>query len=248
MDWKSDWREVLVTEAKFLMLRPVRPDMRRLGRHYLAFGLAATWIAGVGRYWDHPKAQWWQYAGLGSLAYIFVLALILWLLIWPLRPANWSYVGVLTFLGMTSPPAILYAVPVERFMSLGAAQSMNVAFLLAVAVWRVVLLVLFLLRSARLSPGLVAIAAPLPLALIVAALAVLNLEHVVFDLMAGIRPEDQSPHDAAYNVLIFMTLLSYISSPLLLIMYLVAIGKAWTGPRPVESAPQEALDESGRTP
>lgn len=81
---------------------------------YLGFGLVFTWLAGVGRYWDHPRADLWQYLGLGSVAYVFVLALILWALLAPLGPANWSYRNVLVFLTLTAPPAVLYAVPVER--------------------------------------------------------------------------------------------------------------------------------------
>ncbi len=227
MGMAADCKEVLVTEAKFLCFMPVRPDMVRLGNHYLLFGLLATWIAGLGRYWDHPKALWWQYAGLGSLAYIGILAGILWLLYWPLRPKNWSYISVLTFVGMTSPPAILYAIPVERFMSMPVAQGLNVAFLLVVAAWRVILLVLFLLRSAKLSPARVLLAVPLPLALIVVALTILNLEHVVFDLMAGIRPEEQSPGDGAYHFLFLISVLSFYASPILIAVYIFMVLDAW---------------------
>jgi hypothetical protein len=219
----GDWKEVFLTELRFLSLLPARPDMARLGNHYLTLGLLATWLAGVGRYWDHPKALSWQYAGLGSVIYVFVLALILWLLLWPLRPSNWSYRGVLTFVAMTSPPAILYAIPVERFTSMATAQSLNALFLAVVAMWRVVLLVLYLRRSAKLSTGIILVAAPLPLALIVSALALLNLEHVVFNLMAGIRPEEQSANDGAYQSLVTLTLLSYVSSPVLVIAYIAAI-------------------------
>ncbi len=219
--------EVLVTEGRFLALQPVKPDFARLGNCFLALGLISAWLAGVGRYWDNPRADLWQTLGLGSVAYVFAMALILWLLIKPLRPQNWSYRSVLTFVGMTSPPAILYAIPVERFSTLETAQIINVWFLAVVAVWRVILLVLYLVRSAKLSGGTVLIAALLPLVLIVSALAALNLEHVVFRLMAGLAEEERSANDAAYAVLVVITYFSFFASPILLFAYVGAVIHRW---------------------
>lgn len=219
----SDAKEVLLTELKFLFFFPVRPDVKRLGNHYLALAVGTAWLAGLGRYWDHPSAQWWQYAGLGSVAYIFALALIVWVLFMPLGPKNWSYRNVLTFIGMTSPPAILYAIPVERFMDLAAAQSVNVYFLAIVALWRVVLFVLYLVRSAQLKLGLVIIAAPLPMALIIATLAILNLEHAVFNIMAGLQESGGTSNDGAYGILFGLTILSFYGSPVLLALYIIAV-------------------------
>src|SRR3712207_7552248 len=45
----------------------------------LAFGLACTWLVGVGRYWDNPRASLLQHLGVGSVVYVFALALLLWL-------------------------------------------------------------------------------------------------------------------------------------------------------------------------
>lgn len=223
MNQRSAIREVLVTEGRFLAFRPVKPDFARLGTHYLVLGLLSAWIAGIGRYWDNPRAELWQTLGLGSVAYVFVMALILWLLLLPLRPENWKYKSVLTFVGMTSPPAILYAIPVERFVTLDTAQTINVWFLAIVAAWRVVLLFLYLSRSAKLSGGTVLIATLLPLVLIVSALAMLNLEHVVFRIMAGLAEEERSANDAAYGILVLITYFSFFASPVLLIAYVLAI-------------------------
>ena len=55
--------------------------------------------------------------------------MFVWLVIWPLRPKEWSYKKVLTFVSLTSAPAILYAIPVERFLSLPTARSVNAWFL-----------------------------------------------------------------------------------------------------------------------
>jgi len=218
-------REAILTELKFLAFRPVKPNLNNYGNYYLGIGLITAWLAGVGRYWDNPRAELWQYYGLGSVAYVFVLAFILWLLIKPLRPENWDYRSVLIFVGMTSPPAIFYAIPVEMFLTLSTAQTMNVWFLLIVASWRVALLFLYLKRSARLTGATIIIAALLPLAIIVTSLTLLNPEHVVFKIMAGLTEDEQSANDTAYGILWLITTFSMMASPVLLISYLTIIYK-----------------------
>lgn len=105
-------------------------------------------------------------------------------------------------------------------MSLSAAQQVNAWFLATVALWRVALLVWFLRSVARLSGITIVVATLLPLTLIVVALALLNLEHVVFDIMAGIRPEQRSVNDLAYTVVAVMAVFSYLAAPVLLIGYM----------------------------
>lgn len=210
----------IVTDAlRVLTFRKPSSHIATAWPTYLAFGLFFTWIAGIGRYWDSPRASLWQHLGLGSVAYVLVLALILWVLILPLKPARWSYRNVLVFLCLTSPPAILYAIPVERFMSLAAAQAANVWFLAIVATWRVSLLVWFLRSVAGLSRFAVLVASVLPLTLIVVALTILNLEHVVFNLMAGLTPEQRSGNDTAYRVVIILAVFSVMAAPVFLIAY-----------------------------
>ena len=220
MAFYADLREVVRTEARLLTFRPVKPDLARLGKLYLGFGLVSAWLAGIGRYWDNPRAEMWQSLGLGSVAYVFVFAAILWLILMPLRPKNWSYFGILTFVGLTSPPGILYAVPVERFLSLSTAQAINVGFLAVVAAWRVALLFLYLWRSAGLVGFRLLVAALSPLVLIVTALTFLNLEHVVFRIMGGLTEGERSGNDAAYGVLILITSASLILALPLLLAYL----------------------------
>lgn len=82
---------------RILTFRKPSPAIARSWKTYLAFGLAFTWLAGIGRYWDNPRAELFQSLGLGSIAYVFVLAAILWLLLAPLRPRHWSYGSVLVF-------------------------------------------------------------------------------------------------------------------------------------------------------
>lgn len=219
-------RQILTDQFALLSFRRFRPDLGRHYRAYLTYGLVVTWIAGVGRYWDNPKADWWQLAGLGSLAYVFVLAALLWAIVAPLRPPRWSYREILLFLTLTSLPAWIYATPVEMFLPLPTAKVINAWFLAIVATWRVVLLVLYLKRGAGLKGLNIAVATLLPLSLIVVVLGVLNLEHVVFNIMAGNGPTPQSPNDLAYVVIFLLTILSFYASPFLLIAYAVLVVKA----------------------
>jgi hypothetical protein len=224
---------LLSDEFRLLTFRRPSEAIRAEWKSYLAFGLVFTWLAGVGRYWDNPKAHLWQHLGLGSVAYVFVLALVVWGLLAPLGPRNWSYRNVLLFITLTAPPAVLYAIPVELFMTPSAARATNAWFLAVVATWRVALFAVFLRRVAALSAGAVVVATLLPLAIIVIALTMLNLEHVVFDLMSGTREEDRSPNDTAYGVVFTLSLLSFMASPFLAMGYAVLAIRAWKGARPV---------------
>ena len=217
-------RKVLKDQFDLLFFQPFKPNLTEHWHVYLGWGLFTTWLVGIGRYWDHPSAHLWQYFGLGSVAYVFLLAALIWLIALPLKPNHWSYRNVLIFVTLTSLPALFYAIPVERFMSLKAAQAANVWFLLIVAVWRVALYFTFLRRVAGLSYAAVTVIGLLPLALIVTALVFLNLEQAAFEIMGGIR--NPTPNDTAYGILILITTWSVLASPILLIAYLViALGR-----------------------
>jgi len=221
-------KTLLQDEWRFLTFRPMSQAIRTHWQAYLIFGLLFTWLAGIGRYWDNPRGELWQYLGLGSVAYVFVLALFIWVLLAPLRPKNWSYRNVLLFLTLTAPPAVLYAIPVERFMSLANARTANAWFLGLIAAWRVALLVIFLRRTGGLSRAATAVATLLPITIIVFVLALLNLEHVVFDFMGGIRPEQRTGNDSAYVVVYVLALYSFIAAPVLAIAYFVFVYLAWS--------------------
>jgi hypothetical protein len=218
---------LLADEFRLLTFRPVSSSIHTRWKAYLAFGFLATWLAGIGRYWDNPRAETWQRLGLGSVAYVFVLAAVIWLLLAPLRPRNWTYRNVLLFITLTAPPAFIYAIPVEMCLSAGGARTANAWLLAVVAAWRVALFAVFLHRTAGLKPLATVVATLLPLAIVVVALALLNLEHVVFNLMGGIRPDQRGSHDVAYGVVVTLAFLSYYLAPLLLLAYVVMVVLAW---------------------
>jgi hypothetical protein len=230
-------RSLLIDEWRFLTFRPISAAVGSSWKSYLAFGLFFTWLAGVGRYWDNTRAYFWQHLGFGSVAYVFVLSLIIWALLAPLRPKHWSYRNVLLFITLTAPPALLYAIPVEKLMSLSDAATANVWFLALVAAWRVVLYVVFLRRTAGLSAGRVIVGTALPLTLIVVALAMLNLEHVVFDIMGGLRADQRTANDGAYGVVFLLSVLSILLAPVLIISY---IALAYRARHPAQSEPPKS--------
>ena len=206
---------------KLLTFRLKREGFLNMDRKYLLTGIFFTWIVGMGRYWDDTEAHLMQHLGMGSVVYIFLLSLLIYLVVWPLKPKNWTYTNVLTFISLTSIPAILYALPVERWFSLEVAISMNTWFLIVVALWRVLLLFYFLKVFAQLGGWSVTIVALLPICFIIVLLTVLNLERAVFDIMGGYR--DQTPDDGAYQVLVSLTMISVILFIPLLLSYVVLI-------------------------
>lgn len=204
-----------------------REDCLTFSRKEFFIGLITTWLVGIGRYWDHPNAELGQYLGLGSVIYIFLLSFFIWAIVYPLRKQHWHYFQIVTFVSLVSLPAILYAIPVERFMSLEAARKTNVWFLQIVALWRVALLIVFLKRYAQLNIAETIVATLLPLTIIVAGLTVLNLEHAVFDIMAGIRENSGTPYDRAYFFLFALTTASISLLPFLLAAYGFLVFRAY---------------------
>jgi hypothetical protein len=225
MSEKITTPNILSTVVRLLTFRITREEFLQFNHKHLAVGVAATWLVGMGRWWDDPGARLLQHLGAGSVTYIFLLALLLWLVIWPLKPQGWSYRHVLTFVSLTSPPAILYAIPVERFAGLETARTLNVWFLAVVAAWRVALLFFYLSRYARLTAFSIAVAALLPITLIVVTLTVLNLERAVFDVMGGLR-DGGTANDSAYGVLVALTFFSMLLFIPLLICYIFL--SAWS--------------------
>jgi hypothetical protein len=110
-------------------------------------------------------------------------------------------------------------------MDLDSAQIANGWFLAVVATWRVGLYLNFLVKVAKLSVFRILVATLLPLTAIIVSLATLNLEHVVFEFMSGIRPEERSPNDKAYLFIWLLSIFAYVTFPISLCLYLIAVFK-----------------------
>lgn len=209
------------TIIKLLTFKLTRDEMLMFNKSHFMVGLVGTWIVGMGRYWDDSGASLLQHLGLGSVIYIFVLAGFIWLILKPFQVDSWSYFTVLTFIGLTSFPAIFYAIPVELYFSIETANSMNVWFLAIVAAWRLGLLYYFLKHFTRLSAGNILTVTLMPICLIISTLTVLNLHRVVFNMMGGMR--NPTSHDSSYFILMLLTGISLVLTLPLLIAYGVGI-------------------------
>lgn len=225
---------VLKDTFDLLTFRISRERLLKLGKYHFLFGLICTWIVGMGRYWDNPRVELLQHLGVGSVIYIFALSLFLWLIILPLKPKDWTYFRVLTFVSLVSPPAILYAIPVEMVFDIDTSNSLNALYLLIVSVWRVSLLIFFLKRLAELHWFSILVATLLPITLIINALVILNLEKVVFNFMGGFR--ERSANDMAYQVLWLIAFLSNIVFIPILIAYFVIINYLFSKSRDKDEA------------
>ena len=214
--------KIIKIETKLLGLSLSEEEFASLGKNHLLFGLVCTWLVGMGRYWDDPGAKLLQHLGVGSVIYIFVLALLFWLIILPFKPKVWKYWHVLTFISLTSLPALLYAIPVERYFSLDTSRTINVWFLVIVATWRVVLLLFYLKTYAQLKILEIVVVTLLPLTLIVFTLTILNLERAVFNIMGGLRQPSTS-NDSAYLILFILSQLSLFLFIPLCLFYLVLV-------------------------
>lgn len=213
--------QVIKDSFNLLTFRITREAMLNFGWAHFIFGLIFTWLVGVGRYWDNPRVGILQHFGVGSVVYIFALSLFLWLLIYPLKPKDWTYFRVLTFVSLVSPPAALYSIPIEFWTDNSTANTINAGFLLIVSLWRVSLLVFFLRRFAQLNWLSTVAASVLPLNLIVVGLVYFNLEKAVFNIMGGMS--DTSPNETAYGILVLLSVFSVLMFPAVLALYIMMI-------------------------
>ena len=213
--------------VRLLTFRSRFEDYQSLGTRQLIMGLVICWIVGMGRYWDDPRAILIQKAGIGSVLYVFLLAALLWLTVKPIDPNRFSYVGILTFVTMTAPPALLYAIPVEKWMTLQAANQTNLNFLGIVALWRLCLWIHYLRRYGLFNGITTCVAASLPLAFIFIALVEMNLHHVVVNIMGGIREADQSSQDAAYWAMWVFGILAFPVSCIAGISWCTMVYQSW---------------------
>ncbi len=208
---------IINTIIKLLTFRLKKDEMLLFDNKIFIVGLIGTWIVGMGRYWDDPKAELLQHLGMGSVIYIFALALFIWLILLPFKIENWKYFTVLTFIALTSFPAIFYAIPVEKFYSIKTSNIINVWFLAIVALWRLALLFYFLKQFTQLKTWNIITVTLMPICLIISTLTILNLHHVVFNVMGGFR--EPTAHDATYMILMLLTGLSIVLTIPLLISY-----------------------------
>lgn len=218
-------RPVLATALRILTFRADRWTYAEFDRRHLVFGLVATWIVGMGRWWDDPRAHLVQKLGLGSVVYVFALATVLWLFLLPLRTGALPWRHVLTLVTLTAPPAAIYAMPVERWMSVEDAITVNMCFLGVVASWRVAMVVVWMRRALGFLWRDIAAGLFLPLAGVAWAIAAVNPERAnVIEIMGGVRTP--TPGDGAFELVQVSACLSGVLALPILFLYSLGIGSA----------------------
>jgi hypothetical protein len=110
-----------------------------------------------------------------------------------------------------------------RFLPFETARLINISFLVIVAIWRVALLFLYLARSTQLGLAGSLVGGLLPLSLVVVILSMLNLQHVTFDIMAGVKTEETTGMEATYAIILGLTLISFAIFPFLFFGYIYLI-------------------------
>lgn len=215
------------TQLRFLFFRPAPIAAADRGA-FLVMALVFTWIAGLGRHWDHVDPLWWQRFGLGSLAYLFATAALVWIVGAPLYPRAWRYLDVLLFVALTSPLAWVHALPIDRWMSVEDAATADAWILAVVATWRMALLVRQFMVVAGLPWWLALTAALLPLVSIVVALTLRELHHVALDLMVEPDAPMSTPatthgEDTRTDVVIVLSIASCFLAPWLAMIYAAAV-------------------------
>lgn len=185
------YRSALADCGRFLTFRADEGLWDRLGLPHFLIGLMATWLVGIGRNWDFPEAPLFAKTGLPSVAYIFILSLVLLIMSWPVSYERLNYGKILTLVAMTAPPGLVYAIPVEKMMSFDGAQAANLWFLAIVALWRVAL-AFYAFKNAGANTGWVTTAIlMLPICTIVIGLVVSGRADFVIEIMGGVnRPQN----------------------------------------------------------
>ncbi|MBI4425096.1 MAG: hypothetical protein HY554_15295 [Elusimicrobia bacterium] len=209
---------VLSTMVRVLLFRAERRELLALGDRHLAAGVAAAAVVGMGRWWDDPYAAFAQRLGLGSIAYVFVLAGLVWFAFLPWRIQGWGYRRLAAFIALTSPPAILYALPIERVAPAYALGYNGVALML-VAAWRVALLFRYFRVFGELTRGETLIAVGLPVSAIAGFLTVNGLMTGAIAIMGGLR-EASAHSQAVASFALMATMLLAWPFPVLALAYL----------------------------
>lgn len=234
--WVNAWR----TLGRVLSFRLRREDVDAFDWRCLVFGLLWVWGVGMGRHWDATDATWVQYLGLGSLVYTVFLAGFLWLLAMPVVRRPISYFQTLTFVAMTAPPAMLYAIPVDWWVDAPTTVALSGWTLLFVAVYRVAMLGVFFIRAGGLPLLPAGVLTLAPITLIMVGLALSRFSTVIARGMAGIDAPPPTPEEVVVerfdNIIINLGTVALYAAPLVAIAYVLAMR---TSPREPASAQQE---------
>jgi hypothetical protein len=195
-------------------------------------GLLFVLAAGLAREYDGEDLRsepWHLLLPLGAslvtsaLLYVLLKAL-LWLRGGEADGRKLSYRELLSLYWMTAPLALLYGIPVERFLSAGDATRANLTLLGIVSLWRV----LVMTRALSVVYQVSFFRALFPLMLFAdsVALALLSISpRPIMSIMGGIRLSESE--QVLHNVSFTVNVLGFLSLPIWLIGALIAVCSKW---------------------
>ncbi len=205
---------------RVLTFRTTAEDVASWSYRELGLGLICTWLVGIGRWWDDPRDLMLPVRlGLGSIAYVLVFAGVMWLLLRPIVDNPPTILQVLTFVCFVSPPAALYALPVERWTGMETAIQLNLIFLFIVAVYRVSLLIRFYVVAIKMSVGKALLTTFLPISIAIFSIATMNMLSKIIQFMGGVREEATRRHSME-QFTVTIAAVSVIAAPFLILCYL----------------------------
>lgn len=200
-----------------LTFRFTAEDCDSFNYRHLLFGLFTTWLVGIGRAWHNPRVAEFQHWGVGSLGVVVGIALLIYIIVWLLRPEHWSFFNVLTFVSLTALPGAMFVYPYPS----GETKAL---LLLILSVWRVALLGVYIVRYSELEAKYCFYSIYLPCGLTLVGLTMLNLQHATFAIM-GHAPS--TPDNTSYEWLLLLSILSFFPTCIIFISYLIEVLLLW---------------------
>ncbi len=201
---ESPWLAPFRLLWRTLTFRATAGEYESATWHSYLVGFLITWLAGLGRTWDDPEASPLRVTGLGSVGYVVVLAGLITIFALPLSKRRIGYRATLLLVLMTAAPALIYAIPVERWTDMHSAQVLNLNFLLVVASYRVCMFFRFLYSCARMAWFDTILAGLLPLMLIIVLVTFFGLTGKVLDIMGGLHG-DENAQSMADDIVFMLT-------------------------------------------
>ncbi|MCG9895095.1 MAG: hypothetical protein MH204_06435 [Fimbriimonadaceae bacterium] len=193
---------------RFLTFRFTAADYERLDLRHLGIGMLITWLVGIARNWDLPNSPLHASLGLASVAYVLIFSTILWAFTLPFATGALRWTRVLTFVCLTAAPGLIYGIPVEMMMSMEAAQTTNLGFLVIVAAWRVALAIHFLRVGLSLKVVDTLTVLLTPICMMIVGLLITGRAGQVLKVMGGVRDAPATRWDVSDDFLFLLAVLS----------------------------------------
>ncbi len=216
-------KEVMANVFRFVTFRSRSEDFEKWDWRHFVVGFTGTWAVGIARNWDYPSAPFFATLGLASIAYIFILSLVLFVFAWPVSSTKRNYWHVLTMVSLTSFPGLIYGIPVEQFLDGGLAQQANLWFLIVVASWRVGLAIFYFIRGADCSLLTALATLGTPIFAIILSLIGTGRAGYVMEIMGGMNRDSSGPQYQVDSAIAMLGCFSYILSLPAFVVYIVAV-------------------------